>query len=36
MLTTPEHLMTFHGPEGVAQVRAGRLGWPWVETVSAR
>lgn len=34
LLTTPEHLMTFHGPEAVAQVREGRLGWPWVETVT--
>ncbi len=35
MLTTPEHLMSLRGARAVARVRAGRLGWPWVETVTA-
>jgi hypothetical protein len=34
LLTTPEHLTTFDGPRAVAQVRDGRFGWPWVETVT--
>jgi hypothetical protein len=33
LLTTPEHCALFAGPRAVASVRAGRLGWPWVETV---
>jgi hypothetical protein len=33
MLTTPEHLAAFRDVHAVAQVREGRLGWPWVETV---
>ena len=34
MLTTPEHLEQFVVPSGTAQVRAGWLGWPWVETIT--
>jgi hypothetical protein len=33
LLTTPEHLDKFVMPAGIAQVRTGWLGWPWVETV---
>jgi hypothetical protein len=33
LLTTPGHLDQFVAPVGVAQVREGWLGWPWVETV---
>jgi hypothetical protein len=33
LMTTPEHLDTFIVPAGNAQIRAGWLGWPWVETV---
>jgi hypothetical protein len=36
MLTTPEHLSTFHGPEAVAKRRGGALGWAWIETVQPR
>jgi hypothetical protein len=34
LLTTPQHLLSLSGGEAVAQVREGRLGWPWVETVT--
>jgi hypothetical protein len=34
LLTTPQHLLSLHGREAVAHVREGRLGWPWVETVT--
>ena len=34
LLTTPQHLVSLHGREAVAHVREGRLGWPWVETVT--
>ena len=34
MLTTPEHLLSLRGPSAMAHVRPGRLGWPWVETVT--
>lgn len=33
LLTTPEHLSQFADDHAVAYVRAGRFGWPWVETV---
>lgn len=36
LLTTPGHLATFRGPRATARVRAGRLGWPWVESVAPR
>ncbi|HET7294691.1 MAG TPA: hypothetical protein VFM88_19875 [Vicinamibacteria bacterium] len=35
LLTTPEHLIGLRGPEAIAYVRRGRLGWPWVETVAS-
>jgi hypothetical protein len=34
LLTTPEHLLGFHDQRAVAHVREGRLGWPWVETLT--
>jgi hypothetical protein len=33
LLTTPDHLEQFDLPIGVAEIRSGWLGWPWVETV---
>ena len=33
MLTTPQHLSQFQVPIGIAVIREGWLGWPWVETV---
>jgi hypothetical protein len=36
MLTTPEHLGICRGTDALARIRAGRFGWPWVETVSPR
>jgi hypothetical protein len=36
LLTTPEHLASLDEPGVVAHVRDGRLGWPWVETVTPR
>ena len=33
LLTTPEHMEQFAAPLGMAVVRKGWLGWPWVETV---
>jgi hypothetical protein len=36
LLTTPEHLSAFQGPEAVAQRRDGALGWAWIETVQPR
>jgi hypothetical protein len=33
MLTTPEHLDRFAVPLGIAEVREGWLGWPWVEAI---
>lgn len=33
LLTTPDHLNQFDAPIGVAEIRSGWLGWPWVETV---
>jgi hypothetical protein len=33
LLTTPEHLMEFNLPIGVAEILSGWLGWPWVKTV---
>ena len=34
LLTTPQHLLSLGDREAVAHVREGRLGWPWVETVT--
>ena len=34
-LTTPEHLASFLGNDGIAEIHAGRLGWPWVKTIHA-
>ena len=35
-LSTPDHLATLLDVEdGVAVVREGALGWPWVETIEA-
>ena len=31
--TTPQHLSQFKIPFGIAQIRAGWLGWRWVETI---
>ena len=31
--TTPEHMASFKGPTGIAEVRDGFLGWRWVETI---
>jgi hypothetical protein len=31
--TTPQHLSQFKIPVGIAQIRAGWLGWRWVETI---
>jgi hypothetical protein len=33
LLTTPEHLSEFDVPLGVAKVRSGYFGWPWVDTI---
>ena len=33
LLTTPDNLNQFQAPIGIAQVRQGRFGWPWVETI---
>jgi hypothetical protein len=33
LLTTPDHLDQFHAPIGIAEIRSGWLGWPWVENV---
>jgi hypothetical protein len=33
LLTTPDHLMEFDAPLGVAEIQSGWLGWPWVKTV---
>ena len=34
LLTTPQHLLSLGDREAVAHVCEGRLGWPWVETVT--
>jgi hypothetical protein len=34
LLTTPAHLTSLRDRPAVAHVREGRLGWPWVETVT--
>lgn len=34
MLSTPAHMREFESRRAMAQVRAGRFGWPWVETIS--
>jgi hypothetical protein len=34
LLTTPAHLTSLRDRQAVAHVREGRLGWPWVETVT--
>jgi hypothetical protein len=36
LLSTPEHMATLASPDAVALVRAGALGWPWVESIEAR
>jgi hypothetical protein len=36
LLTTPQHLRGLRDREAVAHVREGRLGWPWVETITTR
>ena len=33
ILSTPDHIDQFALPLGVALVRQGRFGWPWVETI---
>jgi hypothetical protein len=33
LLTTPQHLQQFEAPVGMAVIRDGRFGWPWVETI---
>ena len=33
LLSTPGHMMQFETDAGMAQVRPGRFGWPWVETI---
>jgi hypothetical protein len=33
LLSTPEHLSEFELPIGVAKVRSGYFGWPWVDTI---
>jgi hypothetical protein len=33
LLTTPDHMNQFQAPIGIAHVRQGRFGWPWVETI---
>jgi protein-S-isoprenylcysteine O-methyltransferase Ste14 len=33
LLTTPEHLMEFDAPIGIAEIQSGWFGWPWVKTV---
>jgi hypothetical protein len=33
LLTTPDHLNQFNAPIGIAEIRSGWLGWPWVENV---
>jgi hypothetical protein len=33
MLSSPEHLRQFDTNVGVAAIRSGRFGWPWVETI---
>ena len=33
LLTTPHHMDQFMVAAGTAQVREGRFGWPWVETI---
>lgn len=32
-LTTPEHMVQFAGPAGVAEIHQGYLGWPWVKNI---
>lgn len=33
LMTTPDHLARFQGNAGVAEIHAGRLGWPWIKTI---
>ena len=33
LLSTPSQMMQFETDVGMAQVRPGRFGWPWVETI---
>jgi hypothetical protein len=35
LLSTPEHMATLTSADGVALVRAGAFGWPWVEAIEA-
>ena len=32
-LSTPAHIDTFDGPLAVAEIHAGRFGWPWVKDI---
>ena len=32
-LSTPAHMDTFDGPLALAEVHAGRIGWPWVKEI---
>jgi hypothetical protein len=34
MLSTPAHMRQFHNRHAVAEVHAGRFGWPWVKTLA--
>jgi hypothetical protein len=33
LLSTPDHMQQFDTDLGLAEVHAGRLGWPWVKTI---
>lgn len=33
LMTTPQHMDQFIVAAGTAQIREGRFGWPWVETI---
>ena len=35
LLSTPEQMAAFTSAQGVARVRAGAFGWPWVEAIEA-
>jgi hypothetical protein len=34
LMSTPQHMMTLTSERGVALVREGAFGWPWVETIA--
>jgi hypothetical protein len=34
LLSTPDEIRSFKLPVGVAQIRAGRFGWPWIEAIT--